>query len=86
MPDYKWPDMAKRKVMGQRISRLDGPAKSSGRAKYPSDMNPQGLLQAVLLTSPHAHAKIRSINIDAAKALPGVVGIKTFKAAGDEIQ
>ena len=86
MPDYKWPDMAKRKIMGQRISRLDGPVKAAGRAKYPSDMNPAGLLQAALLTAPYAHAKIRSINIDAAKALPGVVGIRTFVQAGAEIQ
>jgi xanthine dehydrogenase YagR molybdenum-binding subunit len=86
MPEYKWPPMAKRKVMGQRISRLDGPVKSAGRAKYPSDLNPQGLLQTALLTSPYAHAKIRSINLDAAKALPGVSGINLFVQPGAEIQ
>jgi xanthine dehydrogenase YagR molybdenum-binding subunit len=78
--------MAKRKIMGQRISRLDGPLKSSGRAKYASDLNPQGLLQTALLTSPYAHAKIRNINLDAAKAIPGVVGINTFLQPGAEVQ
>jgi hypothetical protein len=42
MPDYSWPPMEKRKVMGKRLTRLDGIAKSSGRAKYNSDVNPQG--------------------------------------------
>ena len=86
MPEYKWPPMAKRKIMGQRISRLDGPIKSAGRAKYPSDMNPQGLLQTAMLTSPYAHAKIRSIDTSAAKALPGVAAVRTFVEAGAEVQ
>jgi xanthine dehydrogenase YagR molybdenum-binding subunit len=86
MPDYKWPAMSKRKLMGTRISRLDGPAKSSGRAKYPSDLNPQGILFAAMLTSPHAHAKVRSINVDAAKAMPGVTAVRTFVENGAEIQ
>ena len=85
MPEYKWPPMAKRKIMGQRLNRLDGPIKSSGRAKYPSDLNPQGLLQGALLTAPHAHAKVRSIDTAAAKAMPGVASIRTFVKAGDEV-
>ena len=67
MPDFSWPPMEDRKVIGQRISRLDGPAKASGRAKYASDFWRQDLLFAALLTSPHAHAKIRSIDVAAAK-------------------
>ncbi|MBI2687308.1 MAG: xanthine dehydrogenase family protein molybdopterin-binding subunit [Acidobacteria bacterium] len=86
MPEYKWPPMNKRKIMGQRISRLDGPAKSSGRAKYPSDLNPQGLLHGVMVTSPYAHAKIRSIDTSAAKAIPGVTAVRNFVEAGAEIQ
>lgn len=82
MPEYKWPPMNKRKVMGQRLSRLDGPVKSSGRAKYPSDLNPQGLLQAAMLTAPFAHAKIKSIDTSAAKALPGVTAIRLFDKVG----
>lgn len=86
MPDYKWPDMTKRKIMGQRLSRLDGPAKSAGRAKYPSDLNPPGLLHAAMLTSPYAHAKIRSIDVGPAKAMAGVTAIRTFVQAGAEVQ
>jgi len=86
MLEYKWPPMNKRKVMGTRLSRLDGAAKSSGRAKYPSDLNPPGLLHAVLLVSPHAHAKIRSIDTAPAKSMPGVAAVRTFVQAGAEIQ
>lgn len=85
MPEYKWPPMAKRKIMGQRLNRLDGPVKSSGRAKYPSDLNPQGLLQGALLTSPYAHAKVRSIDTAPAKSMPGVASVRTFVKAGDEV-
>jgi xanthine dehydrogenase YagR molybdenum-binding subunit len=86
MPDYSWPPMDQRKVMGKRTSRLDGIAKSSGRAKYASDLNPQGLLQAVLLTSPHAHARVKSIDIAAAKALPGVTAVRVIAGPGTEVQ
>lgn len=86
MPDYSWPPMEKRRVIGKRVSRLDGTQKSSGAAKYSSDLNPQGLLHAVLLTSPHAHARIRSIDTSAAEKLPGVTAVRVISAAGTEIQ
>jgi len=86
MPNYSWPPMDKRVVMGKRLNRLDGPDKSTGRAKYNSDLNPQGLLFGVLLTSPYAHAKIKSIDISAAKNLKGVTAVRIIKDAGTEIQ
>jgi xanthine dehydrogenase YagR molybdenum-binding subunit len=86
MPDYSWPPMEKRKVMGKRISRLDGPLKSSGRAKYPSDHNKPGMLFGAMLTSPHAHAKIVSVDDSAAKAMKGVTAIRWMKQAGSELQ
>ncbi|MEO8025748.1 MAG: xanthine dehydrogenase family protein molybdopterin-binding subunit [Bryobacteraceae bacterium] len=85
MPDYSWPAMNKRRVMGKRLSRLDGVAKSSGRAKYNSDLNPPGLLHAVILSSPHAHAKITSIDVSAAQKMPGVTAVRVIKAAGSEL-
>ncbi len=86
MPDYSWPPMEKRKVMGKRISRLDGPLKSSGRAKYPSDHNKPGMLFGMMLTSPHAHAKIVSVDDSAAKAMKGVTAVRWMKQAGSELQ
>jgi xanthine dehydrogenase YagR molybdenum-binding subunit len=67
-------------------NRLDGPEKSSGRAKYPSDLNPQGLLFGILLTSPHAHARIRSIDTSAAEKMKGVTAVRVISRAGTEIQ
>jgi xanthine dehydrogenase YagR molybdenum-binding subunit len=86
MPNYSWPPMKERKVLGKRISRLDGPAKASGKAKYPSDLNPQGLLHAALLTCPHAHARVRSIDTAAAEKIKGVTGVRVISKAGTEIQ
>ncbi|MFO0950881.1 MAG: xanthine dehydrogenase family protein molybdopterin-binding subunit [Isosphaeraceae bacterium] len=85
-----WPDSPK--VIGTRFPRLDGLAKASGRAKYPSDQNPQGLLFGVLLYSPHAHAKIKSIDASAAEKMPGVKAVHliakegtTLRYQGDDI-
>jgi xanthine dehydrogenase YagR molybdenum-binding subunit len=86
MPDYHWPPMDKRRVMGQRISRLDGIEKASGRAKYSSDLNPKGLLFGAMLTSPHAHARVRSIDTSEAEKVPGVTAVRVIMGAGKEIQ
>ena len=73
MPNYSWPEMNQRRHIGKSPKRLDGPAKSSGRAKYPSDLNPPGLIHAVMLTSPHAHARVKSIDVSAASIDSSVV-------------
>ncbi len=86
MPDYIWPPMDKRRVMGKRLNRLDGPDKSTGRAKYNSDLNPKGLLFGVLLTSPHAHARVTSIDIAPAQNLKGVTAVRVIAKAGTEVQ
>jgi xanthine dehydrogenase YagR molybdenum-binding subunit len=64
-----WPK--KRRLLGTRIKRLDGPDKATGRAKYSYDINRKGMLHAVMLRSPHAHAKIKSLDTAAARKTPG---------------
>ena len=86
MPDYSWPPQEKRRLMGKRISRLDGGDKASGRAKYNSDIKPEGMLYAILLTSPYAHAKVTSIDVSEAKATQGVTAVRVISPAGTEIQ
>jgi xanthine dehydrogenase YagR molybdenum-binding subunit len=86
MAEYKWPDEGKRSLIGKRISRVDGPLKVSGKAKYTSDINRPGMLFGNVLRSPYAHAKIKSINIDDAKKIPGVVEVQIINDAGYEIQ
>jgi CO/xanthine dehydrogenase Mo-binding subunit len=65
------------KGVGVSIPRPDGPEKVTGRVQYVADIQPKGLLHAKLLRSPHAHAKIVSIDVSAAKALPGVRAVLT---------
>ncbi len=78
--------MDKRRVMGQPIKRLDGPVKSSGRAKYNSDVHPKDMLWATLVTSPHAHARVTAIDLSPAEKMPGVTAVRAIKKVGDEVQ
>src|SRR5436309_14969041 len=85
-PDYSWPPHASRKVIGTSPKRLDGPQKATGRAKYTSDLNFKGMLFAVYLTSPHAHARVTSIDTDAAEKTPGANSAHLIPRAGTEVQ
>jgi xanthine dehydrogenase YagR molybdenum-binding subunit len=76
-----WPESTR--LIGTRITRLDGMAKASGRAKYPSDIHPEGMLFGVMLTSPYANAVVKAIDIAAAKKLPGVKAILVLVTPGD---
>jgi CO/xanthine dehydrogenase Mo-binding subunit len=67
------------KVIGTRPIRHDGVDKVTGRAKYGADIHLSGLIYGVVLRSPHAHARIKSIDVSKAKALPGVRAIVTHK-------
>ncbi|MBM3787512.1 MAG: xanthine dehydrogenase family protein [Acidobacteria bacterium] len=83
--NFSYPPMEQRRLIGKRISRVDGIEKAAGKAKYNSDVRPSGTLHAALLHCPHAHAKIRAIDVGAAKAMPGVTAIELMAAVGDEI-
>jgi len=85
MADYKWPPADKRTLIGKRISRIDGPWKSSGRAKYSYDVNREGLLQGKILYSPQAHAKVVSIDTSEAEKMPGVKAVQIMTPAGLEV-
>ena len=67
------------KVVGTRPIRHDGVDKVTGRAKYGADINLAGMLHGKILRSPHAHARIRSINTSKAEAFPGVKAVITAK-------
>src|SRR3954447_6818908 len=60
------------KWFGASVKRKEDPAFLTGRGRYIDDINLPGMLHAVVLRSPHAHAGIRSIDKSAALALPGV--------------
>src|SRR5687768_17563932 len=69
--------MSQYKVIGTRPIRHDGVDKVTGRAIYGADVQMAGLLHGRILRSPHAHAKIRNIDVSAAAKLPGVEAIVT---------
>jgi xanthine dehydrogenase YagR molybdenum-binding subunit len=83
--DYQWPDPSTRPLLGKRISRVDGPVKVSGRAKYTYDYNPEGLLAGKILRCPYAHARITSIDISAAEKMGGVKAVQIIQKPGTEI-
>ena len=66
-------------VVGTRPIRHDGHDKVTGKARYGADVFPTGLLHAKWLRSPHAHARIKSIDTSRAEALEGVRGVVTGK-------
>jgi 2-furoyl-CoA dehydrogenase large subunit len=64
--------------IGQSIERVEDAALLSGRGRFIDDLGVRpGTLHAAILRSPHAHAVIRAIRTDAAKAMPGIVAIIT---------
>jgi CO/xanthine dehydrogenase Mo-binding subunit len=66
-------------VIGTRPVRPDGVDKVTGRAKYGADYSFPGMLYGKVLRSPHAHARIKSINFDKALKLPGVKAVVVGK-------
>jgi len=72
-------------AIGQGVSRFEDPRLVRGDGRYTDDIKLPGLAHSVVLRSPHAHAKIKSIDTAAAKSAPGVLAVLTsadIKAAG----
>jgi aldehyde oxidoreductase len=63
--------------IGKNVRSVDALGKVSGRLKYAGDMTMPGMLHVQVLRSPHAHARIVSIDTSAAEAMDGVEGIIT---------
>ncbi len=80
---YPWPE--KSRLLGTRISRIDGPQKVSGRAKYSYDIVRPGMLYGRILRSPHAHARLKSIDAAAAEKAPGVKTVLITIKPGEKV-
>jgi CO/xanthine dehydrogenase Mo-binding subunit len=74
--------IADQPIVGRNLPRLDATAKVTGRAVYTVDVERPGMLHAKVLRSPHAHARILSIDASAARSMAGVTAVVTR----DEIQ
>ena len=76
------------RIIGSRPVRPDGIDKVTGRAEYGADIKLSGMLYGRVKRSPHAHARILSIDTSRAEALPGVMGVlvnSDFPAADDAV-
>ncbi len=72
-------------AIGQPVPRFEDPRLIQGHGRYIADITFPGMAHGVVLRSPHAHARIRSIDTSKAKAAPGVLAVLTgadYKAAG----
>lgn len=64
-------------VIGKSVNKIDGIPKAKGTAKYIADMKFPNMLHGKILRSPYAHAKVVSIDVSKAVALPGVRAVLT---------
>src|SRR5436309_4385488 len=72
-------------ALGQPVARFEDPRLLRGGGRYVDDMVLPRMTFGHVLRSPHAHAKIRSIDVTAAKAAPGVLAVLTgadWRASG----
>ena len=74
-PRDPWDGRAKLTIVGQALPRFEGPEKVTGKARYTFDVQLPGMLHAAVVRSPHAHARIKSVDTSAAEKLPGVKAV-----------
>jgi CO/xanthine dehydrogenase Mo-binding subunit len=65
------------RIVGQPVTRVDARTKVTGQALYPGDVTMENALHAKLLFAGRPHARVKSIDVSAAKALPSVVAVFT---------
>ena len=71
MPEYRY--------IGKPTTRKDARGIVTGATVFTEDFMPNGMLHMKYLTSPHPHAWIKSIDVEKAKAYPGVRAVITYK-------
>lgn len=65
------------RLLGTKVPYVEGPLKVTGRAEYTDDIRRSGQLVGRLLRSPWPHARLTSIDVSAARAMPGVYAVLT---------
>jgi CO/xanthine dehydrogenase Mo-binding subunit len=66
-------------TIGEPFLRIDGAVKATGQALFTADLSLTGMLHGKVLGSPCAHARIKAVNLEKAKSLPGVKAVITGK-------
>lgn len=67
-----WPAETELRVVGKPATRLDGPLRTSGAARYTVDVALPGMLEARVVRAPVARCRVTSLDLDAARAVAGV--------------
>ncbi|MDP6619072.1 MAG: molybdopterin-dependent oxidoreductase, partial [Nitrospinota bacterium] len=67
--------MSEERYIGKRVSAIDSPIKATGTADYVADIRLPGMAYGKVLRSPHAHARILSLDASRAEKLPGVLSV-----------
>ncbi|MGD9098968.1 MAG: xanthine dehydrogenase family protein molybdopterin-binding subunit [Anaerolineae bacterium] len=75
-----------RKLIGRRITRTEDPRLLTGQALFVDDVDLPGMLHVAFLRSDYAHARLRSIDVSAARQRPGVVAVYTAEDMGEAWQ
>jgi CO/xanthine dehydrogenase Mo-binding subunit len=70
----QWPE-GPRESVGRPATRIDGLQRARGEARYTADVQLPGMLHAAVLRSPHAHARVKTLDLEAARQAPGVRGV-----------
>ncbi|HEX9596279.1 MAG TPA: xanthine dehydrogenase family protein molybdopterin-binding subunit, partial [Anaerolineales bacterium] len=70
------------RYFGERIKRNEDPRLLTGRALFVDDVSLPGMAHIAFVRSPYAHARIRSIDMSAARALPGVIAVYSAEDLG----
>jgi xanthine dehydrogenase YagR molybdenum-binding subunit len=81
---YFWPSADESKILGKRVNRLDGIAKSNGSAKYTYDVNFDNQLIVRALGCPHAHCRVKRIDSTKALRIKDVVHVHLINPIPDE--
>lgn len=74
------------KYVGKRMTRTEDPRLLTGQALFVDDVEIPGMLHAAFLRSDYAHARLRSVDVSAARERPGVVAVYTAEDMGDDWQ
>src|SRR5215471_16050548 len=70
------------RYFGAAVPRIEDPELVTGRGRYLDDIALPGMVHACFVRSPHAHARIKAIDVAAAAAVPGVVAVLTAADLG----
>ena len=81
-----WDPSTKFTILGTRVPRLDGRAKTTGEARYSMDVRLPGMLFGRILRCPYAAATVKSIDLAAVRKMPGVRAALALAEPGEKMR